>query len=122
MPDNSMAKLGWQSNPCYGSCGKNETPNFSMVITHKNPEYEIASRAHYFLMLIDYKEHQLSEEVIREMGEGHYKKKWKRPCQGSISVATEASVIVSGGAGLGLVIRDGAGRFLAAAACCKEIS
>ncbi|CAL1397064.1 unnamed protein product [Linum trigynum] len=90
--------------------------NTQLFNGHKNPEYEIASRAHYFLILIDYKEHRLSEEVIREMGEGQYKKNWKRPCQGSISVATEASVIASGGASLGLVLRDDAGRFLAAAA------
>ncbi|CAI0474667.1 unnamed protein product [Linum tenue] len=57
--------------------------NSQLFNGHKKSEDKIVVRAHYFL--IDYKEHQLSEEAIREMGEGQFEKKWKRPCQEALA-------------------------------------
>ncbi|CAI0422062.1 unnamed protein product [Linum tenue] len=63
-------------------------------------------------ILDEYRQRQDREEVVAGVqSEG----RWKRPIEGRIKVNTDAGSFTDGG-GLGVVIRDHAGRFLLAAA------
>ncbi|CAL1408340.1 unnamed protein product [Linum trigynum] len=77
----------------------------------KWPEQEIVQRA--MTILEDYRQNQGPEEAAPD---SQPERRWTRPMEGYIKLNTDARIVANEGIGLGAVLRDHQGRFLAAAA------